>query len=217
MLRLSSFALAILLLLTACGGSPGPGTPTPDTALTLSATVEGYGGGEGSVAAKMQTSLAGIASGTITPEGQFSVELPGRLVPEQLATPGNSPFCLSSPLEYSTPDWAADFLNLLEVSEAGAVTGTLTLTNRAPDELNGSQLGYKQVFPVYSSVALNVSGVCTDAGLGTETTYALQLQPGWNYLVQEVTDEAGLTATVRSAAEIPADVTWRFISNAVTQ
>ena len=217
MLRLPRlFALALVLLLAACGGSLGPETPTPGTALTLSATVEGYGGGEGSVAAEMLTSLAGIANGTITPEGLFTVELPGGLAPEQLATPENSPFCLSNSLEYSTPDWTADFLAPLEVSEAGAATGTLMLSNRASDATGTSLLGFKEVFPVYSSVALNVSGVCTDAELGTATTYALQLQPGWNYVVQELTDEAGLTAAVSSVAEIPADVTWRFVSISVT-
>lgn len=205
----------LTLALAACGGSIGSGPSTPGTPLPLSATVEGYNGGEGTVTAKMQTSLANVASGTISAEGAFTLELPGSLVPNQLVASAESFPCSTDTLTYSAPDAAADFLTNPEVIQGSEAVGTLSLSNRASDAA-GLELGSKEVFPVYSSGALTVSGICTDAELGNVTTYDVTLEPGWNYVLQELTDNLGTAATYSVVAEVPADVTWRFVSTVVS-
>ncbi len=211
-------ALWLTLVLVACGGSPAPTTQTPTDGLNLTGQVEGYSGAGGSVAARMQTSLATVAEGTLTAEGLMSIKLPDSLAQNALSTPDVSFPCAAGTLSYTAPDASVDLLAPLAVSEGSQETGTLALRNRAPDAAEGSPVGLKEVFLVYSSVALEVSGVCADADLGLTTTYALTLQPGWNYAVQEVTEEneTGTVGTFSSAAAIPEEMKWYFITASVT-
>lgn len=202
-------------ILAACGGAPAPTTDTPtDTPggpLELSDTASGYTGAEGSVVATMLGSLAEVSSGEVSADGSFTLELPGSVPENKLSTPETFTIwsCATGTLEFSTPDWAVDQLAPLEVRSGSAVAGTLDLSNRVA--VGGSQLGIKRAVPMYSLGALSVTGVCDD-GLGATTTYNLQLEPGWNWTVQEVTDELGSEATVETVAAVPDDVSWRFTS-----
>jgi len=204
-------AVVLTLALAACGGTtPGydtPGTnPAPGNALELSAPVEGYSGAGGDVIASLQNSLAQVTSGTLTSAGLLTLELPAEVSSDKLS---QYMFCLGNPLTYSAPSYALDLLAPLEVREGATTTGTLSLSNKA-GTTGGSQLGLEQLIPLYSDTALTVKGVCHD--LDYATTYDLQLEPGWNFTLLKVTDELGTKATHSTVGEIPAEVSWQFVS-----
>lgn len=214
----------LALLLTACGGgstTPPPGTPpgpTPEpepepeptpTVLTLSGTANGYTGAAAGLVASMQNSGAEIATGTIAAEGTFSLELPGELSDAQLSDSETYVFCETNPVDVSAATWEADLLAPPEVQEGGTTTGQLILSNGAEFTDPAALTGLKQVIPVYSVSALGVTGDCSDSGM--TTTFNMQLQPGWNYVVLELTNDDGSTGTLSTVPDLPTDVSWDFL------
>lgn len=216
----------LTLLLAACGGGsttptlpePNPPTtpPTPPAppepeipALTLSGMANGYVGAEGTLVASMQNSLAEVATGTISADGSFTLELPGELSDDQLSDNENYTFCKTNPVDVSSATWEADLLALLEVRESGAATGQLLLSNAADFADTSALTGLKRVTPVYSASALSVTGDCGDNGV--TLTYNMQLQTGWNYVVLEATNDDASSSTLSTVPSLPTDVRWDFL------
>lgn len=220
----------LALFLAACGGDSTTPTPPPDTnppttpptppappepeipALTLSGTANGYTGAAGELVATMQNSQAEVATGTIAADGSFSLELPGELTDEQVSDsndPENYVFCEANPVDVSSATWEADLLDLPEVRGGGEATGELLLSNAANFTDPSALTGLKQVTPVYSTSALSVTGDCSDDGV--TTTFDMQLQTGWNYIVLEVTNDDASTGTLSTVPSLPTDARWDFV------
>ena len=216
----------LALLLAACGGgssTPTPPEPNPPTtpptppvppepdipALTLAGTAEGYTGAEGTLVASMQNSRAEVATGTISADGSFALELPGGLSDDQLSDNNNYVFCKTNPVDVSSAAWEADLLALPEVRENGMATGELLLSSVADFADPSALTGLKQVTPVYSGSALSVTGDCNDDDV--TLTYNMQLQTGWNYVVLEATNDDASTNTLSTVPSLPTDVRWDFL------
>ncbi len=216
----------LALLLAACGGNlptptpPDPNPPTtpptppappePETpALTLSGMADGYIGAEGTLVASMQNSLAEVATGTISADRSFTLELPGELSDDQLSDNNNYVFCKANPVDVSSATWEADLLDSPEVREGGEATGELLLSNAADFTDPSALTGLKQVTPVYSASALSVTGDCGDDGV--TLTYNMQLQTGWNYVVLEATNDDASSSTLSTVPSLPTDVRWDFL------
>lgn len=218
--------MVLALLLAACGGGSTtptpPDTTPPDTTpippiepepvlpgLTLSGIANGYAGAAAGLVANMQNSLAEVATGTIAADGAFSLELPGELADAQLSDSETYVFCETNPVDVSAATWEADLLAPPEVQAGGVATGELLLSNAANFTDPAALTGLKQVIPVYSVSTLSVTGDCGD--LGMTTTFDMQLQPGWNYVVLELTSDDGATGTLSTVPSLPTDVSWDFL------
>lgn len=226
MLR-SALLIFLLAVLSGCGGpdtppppdppdgppTPGPGDSEPTPPTRLSGTAVGYRGAGGAVLGSMSNSLAEVTTGTISAAGEFALELPAELSDEQVADsddPANYVFCKGNAVDVSVTTWEADLLAAPSVLEEGAVVGALLYSNLAAFADQPTDLrGLKQVTLVYSSLAFSVTGACADGGLNT--VYAMQLEPGWNYVVAEVMSEDASTLNLSIAPRVPDDVGWTFI------
>lgn len=226
MLR-SALLLLLLAVLSGCSSpdreSPPvpppsePQTPTPPVApaplTALSGTADGYTGAGGAVVGWMSNSGAEIATGTIAATGEFVLELPAQLRDEQVADsddPANYVFCRGNAVDVSVATWEADLLAAPSVLEEGALVGTLLYSNLADFADRPADLrGLKQVTLLYSSLAFSVMGSCADGDV--TRVYAMQLEPGWNYVVAEVTSEDALTLNLSVAPRVPDDVGWTFV------
>lgn len=227
MLR-SALLIFLLAVLSGCGGpdtppppdppdgspTPGlPGGPEPTQPTRLSGTVVGYRGAGGTVLGSMSNSLAEVATGTISAAGAFVLALPAELSDEQVADsddPANYVFCAGNAVDVSVATWEADLLAAPQVLEAGAVVGTLLYSNLTAFADRPTDLrGLKQVTLVYSSLAFSVMGECADGDV--TRVYAMQLEPGWNYVVAEVTSEDAATLNLSIASQVPDGVGWTFV------
>lgn len=221
----------LALLLAACGG--GSTTPTPpditppDTApvpepepeptppgLTLSGTAGGYSGAVAEITAEMQNTGTEVATGTIAADGSFSLVLPGTVEADALISNENYEFCREGSISISPASWQLDNFFVLNVKQGEAVTGTLELSDISERTEEGSLEGYRLVGFYYAANNVTLSGTCqTGTSFSSLTgTFDMQLQAGWNYVLQTVTEgEFSITAaTIESVAELPADLQWEF-------
>lgn len=225
MLR-SALLVLLLAVLSGCGdpelepppetpGEPQPPTPpvAPAPLTALSGTADGYTGAGGAVVGWMSNSGAEIATGTIAATGEFVLELPAQLRDEQVADsddPANYVFCRGNAVDVSVATWEADLLAAPSVLEGGVLVGTLLYSNLAAFADRPADLrGLKQVTLLYSSLAFSVMGSCADGDV--TRVYAMQLEPGWNYVVAEVTSGDALTLNLSIAPQVPDDVRWTFV------
>lgn len=225
--RYALLMTVLALVLTACGGGsttptpPNPPVTTPPTppepeptTFDVAGTANGFSGAAGTVRGYMFNSTAELTTGTVAANGVFSIALPSEVDNASLADSETFKFCLDNPLTVSPANWQADVLTL-EVLQSGAASGELVLSNAAEYADAESLVGLKQVSIIYSAAVLSVTGVCNDAALGGPVTYNLQLQPGWNYAVIEVTADDG-TGTFSTVSAPPTDVRWDFIPKSST-
>lgn len=94
------------------------------------------------------------------------------------------------------------------------VTGELLLSNVGNFTDPSALTGLKQVVPVYSASVLSVTGDCGDDGV--TTTFNMQFQTGWNYVVLELTNDDGSTGTLGTVPSLPTDVSWSFTPESST-
>ena len=217
----------LALLLAACGGgsTTPPGTP-PDTTpepepepeptppgLTLSGTAGGYSGAAAEITAEMQNTGAQVATGTVAADGNFSLVLPDTVEADALISNENYEFCREGSISISPASWQLDNFFVLNVKQGEAVTGTLELSDIGERIEEGSLEGYQLVGFYYAANAVTLSGTCETGAFPSITgTFDMQLQEGWNYVLQTVTEgEFSITAaTIESVAELPANLQWEF-------
>lgn len=163
----------------------------------------------------MQNTQTEVATGTIAADGSFSLALPSTVAADALISNENYEFCREGEVSVSPASWQLDNFFVLNVKQGEEVTGSLELSNISERIEEGSLEGYRLVGFYYAANAVTIAGTCETASFPSITaTFDMQLQAGWNYVLQTVT-EAGFSisaATIESITEPPADLQWEFFA-----
>ena len=194
-----------LALLAACGVS-GESTDRQ----RLAGTVDNWPGGSGIVEARSYDDMGQplvFASGTITPQGTFSLTLPDK--PSGLV-PFDGASC--DDMSISTTDAQGNVFFSLEVLRDEQKIGTVVQAD-ALHSYDGSSPSIL-VFRMYVDRDVRVTGTCDEGGiLGGTFTYNLDLKAGWNAVMLRVIDVSREHPkyTAETGA-IPASVKWLYVA-----
>lgn len=211
----SGFAvLALSLSLVACG-TPSPTIPQPDPAgLTdqVSGTIQGWKDGTATVEAQArpdpstQASFVTLSSGTVNPDGTFTLTLPGAAAVEPyLNTTQQTPRTGCTGVFTQSVKTARSFgigsfaLRRADRSYIGF------LTQDSPTNSTPLEAGNYFIARYYADQAFTVTGTLDCPG--SKITLNLNLKKGWNAAVNTVdavSAEGKVTAnTIRTVSQLP--------------
>lgn len=210
-------SLATLGLVALCALSATAGAQRP---LAIGGTIPNPTGKSGTVVAWLShlgASANGvIAFGEVTAAGDFSMELPAKLVGDALQSIEMKKLCIAGGQEMQLSTSAAEHA-LVSTVAAFDMTKTpvsAVLANSADmvarleaskaDVRPGDALGYY----LYASQNVTIRGSCMSPD-GLPVTYDVAATAGWNRVVYAIEAEGeGVHAVMRSVRDFPADMAW---------
>ena len=219
MKKLSCLAFVILLL-SACGGSPEQptepgGTPTP-TAPDLRGQVANWSVDKATVNAVLydktpnpaEVKTAEVATGEVGADGKLEIFL-NKSVPSGFLTSLDCPS-----LTQTNPDARQNSFSALEVTQGGKVVGRVALASKQSVLSRGLQaVGDYYVQQTYVDAATTLTGSCSLGGVVSATfQYDLKLNRGWNDVTFKLTSVASSKQTLSLTTGTPAGAAWFFVA-----
>jgi hypothetical protein len=210
-----TWALIVVIVAALAGCADGSGEDGGSMSRELSGAVAGWQEERADLVAELfdGEDLRPIAHGTLDADGRVRVTLPEALDADFLAPIGDVVPCaelVAVPEEARVAflfslDVVQDLMPRGAIAQASSQEATFPLP---------SEVGAFRVFRWYADRDATVNGTCasTYGGYDYEHRWALDLERGWNVVVETITELAeGREARETRAAALPDGTSWYFL------